>query len=259
MGKKHYSMFGSLLLIVLIMSAATSANATAIAGTVRNTFSVFGIWFGSVNGEFVSNLTGIDVSLGSYSTTTTKTVVGNAAVDFTDTVTERGATIRGTAQADPDGYAIGNHSLNITLNFTNLSGIDYDFISFKTDFSAFNPGGPSIGAKVDNTNLEFARFSSSQSMGNGIGDSHFCDTRVPFFSYQLVPPSGAQCGVGSPDSSQGQLTIFDFDNGSTASRTFTLSLLLEVSSVPEPATIAIFGAGLALLGLQRRNRISADG
>jgi hypothetical protein len=63
-------------------------------------------------------------------------------------------------------------------------------ISFRSDFSAFNPGGPEIGARVDHPHFEFAQFSSSVS-GPGVGDFHGCATSI-------ATPS---CGVVGPDSS----------------------------------------------------------
>lgn len=235
------------------------ASATAIAGPVRNTAIVFSTpWFGSAKGienDFVTSPAGIVFGQSSYTVTTTKTTIGDASLDFSQTISDRSASIWGIAIANSDGYAFGTYGLSVTLTLTNLSGIDFDFLVFRTDYSAFNPGGPAVGAKVDNVNTEFARFSSSQS-GQGISDSHSCDTRSPGGSYfNFIPPLGAECGVSSPDSSLGDFTLLDFDNGETLTKTFNLSLLLEVSSVPEPATLALVGAGLMALGYTRRRRL----
>lgn len=237
---------GLALITIWMMAAVSPANATAVAGPIRNTAVVFP-WFGIVDGILVSPQ-GIAIKLDSYTSTTTKTVSGNASMDFSDEISGLRGMIRGTAIASSNGHAVGTHTLSLTYSFTNESGQDFDSVWFQTDYSAFNPGGPEIGAKVDNTTLEFARFTSSQS-GEGIGDFHTCDTRDPGSANGT---NDASCGVGSPDSSTGEFGFNDFDNGETFTMNYTLALTLEVSSVPEPATLSMFIAGLLVLGRLKR-------
>lgn len=243
-----------LAFVLLGCMAAENANATAIAGSITNTFTVLPApAVGSIDGVFVSNPSGIVLGIDSSTVSTSISVFDSASINFSEEFSGTGATLRGSAVANPGGHASGTKILVVTLFFTNLSGFDFDSVVFLTDFSAFNPGGSQVGAKVDDINLEFARFTSSQS-GPGIGDSHSCDTRMPGGSYfQFVPPNGVECGVTSPDSSQGDFTLLNFDNGETLRQTFTLSLDLEVNSaLPEPATIAMLIAGLlGLAGLKR--------
>jgi hypothetical protein len=245
---------GGLLALALVM-AAHDAGATAIAAVRFNGFSLSPL-FGSAGGVRIGGpgnpITGIDVAAGPQIAIVTETETGNAAVTFaTPSATATGglgrASIAGTAIANPDGYALGTMVFQITFIFTNQTGIDLDFLTIRTDFSSFNPGGPQIAASVDNSALEFARYDSSQS-GRGIGDSHHCDTRVnsgsgnPTFP---TPPPSVACGVSAPDSSQGEFTFFDVDPNETVSETFILRLQLEVQSVPEPAALGLLGAALA--------------
>jgi hypothetical protein len=221
--------------------------------------------FGVADGVFIggpfSPITGIDIAVDSQIATVTKTETGNAAVNFAAPSFAasggRGsASIAGSAIANPDGHALGTIVFEITFAFTNLTGVDLDFLAIVTDFSAFNPGGPGIGARVDNSLLEFARFSSSQS-GGRIGDSHQCDTRAPGpggFTFPTTSPAAA-CGVNSPDSSQGEFGFSDLDQNETVTETFILRLTLEAQSISEPAALALFGAalaGLAAFGTYKR-------
>jgi hypothetical protein len=244
---------GGLLALALAM-AAHDAGATAIAAVRFNGFSL-SPFLGSADGVRIGGpgnpITGIDVALGPQIAIVTETETGNAAVTFaTPSATATGsfgsASIAGSAIANPDGHALGTLVFQVTFNFTNQTGVDLDFLTIRTDFSAFNPGGPQIAASVDNAVLEFARYDSSQS-GRGIGDSHHCDTRInsgsgnPTFP---TPPPSVACGVSAPDSSQGEFTFFDVDQNETVSETFSLRLELEVQSVPEPGSLALLGAAL---------------
>jgi hypothetical protein len=126
------------------------------------------------------------------------------------------------------------------LSVTNNSGIDLaGFLNFKTDFSAFNPGGSQIGASVDDPLYEYAAFGSSVT-GPGVGDFHGCNTLT---GPNFVGPNA--CGVNSPDSSQGEFSLGPLAAGQTRSATYNINIRLEAIGVPEPATIALFGMGMA--------------
>ncbi len=133
------------------------------------------------------------------------------------------------------------------ISITNNSGADLPgFLLFKTDFSAFNPGGPSIGAQVDDATYQYAAFSSSV-FGLATGDQHACDTRV---SPNMGPNA---CGVFSPDSSQGEFGIGPLAAGQSVTQSYQINIAATVF-VPEPLTVSLFGAGLAGAAALRRRR-----
>lgn len=234
---------------------AQDASATAIAGVQKNTFSLRPYYLsadGVPVGDPFNPFDGITISILSHTISSTATVTGNASLDFKAPILSTGldgksvfATIGGTATANPDGYAYAEYSLSVTIAVTNDTGLDLDYLALWVSYSSFNPGGPAVGASVDDTTLEFARFWTTQS-GRGIGDSHECDTRSQSFgTFPRTPPEAA-CGVQSPDSTEGQVPIGagGFDNGQTETLTYTLRFMLEAQSVPEPSTLALFGAAL---------------
>ena len=278
-GDKMFKMLlkvGALALGGLLISQ--EASATAIASDFKNGFTLRpaygrgddGTLYGTPSSS--SRLDGIVMTVQSHTSTITKTESGNASVTFIepsfseDPLNTFSTWIGGQAIAQTGGYAFGTYTLFLTLAFTNLTGHDLDFLSMFVEYSGYWPGAGSIGAKVDNSEFEFARYSAQQS-GPGIGDSPGCDTRTAApqgnfngSAYTFSGPPSIHCGVNAPDTSFGlplSGTLFDFDNGATKTMTFTLSLLLEASSIPEPATLALFGVGLFGLAALRRRQTAA--
>jgi hypothetical protein len=252
-----------------VMLIAHGAAATAFSEVDRNGFRLF-LPYGIADGQIVATnpgggIDGVILTLQSQTISSTKTESGNATVAFTGPIISTGtfffAEIGGYAFANPEGYAAGTYSYSLVVAITNMSGIDLDIAVVQTMFSAFNGGGDSLAAHVDNSALEYARYSSTQS-GPGIGDSHGCDTRVPVPNYTFPsPPPSAQCGVPAPDFSELDFEIFDLAHGETVTQKFELAITFEVSSVseptsvPEPNSFAVFGvaiAGIAGLGALRR-------
>jgi hypothetical protein len=139
------------------------------------------------------------------------------------------------------------------LAITNISDLEYSGVTllFDTDFSAFNPG--SIGASITYPGLEDASFSSSV-IGTGVDDFHSCDTAggggpgVNFSPYA--------CGVQSPDSSEEQFSVALPAPGTTIDISpYTINISASLIGIPEPATLFLFGAGLAAafeIGRRRR-------
>ena len=162
--------------------------------------------------------------------------------------------------ASNDSAAIEDFSAGLISGFTVTNSTDTAYhMTFFTDFSSFNPGGPAIGASVTDPLAEYASFSSTIS-GPSAFDMHGCDTRL----YPGFPTGGYfspyACGVPSPDSSLG-LIGFDIAPHDTVGFYYTISIGAELKGVPEPAPIAIFAAGLAGLALLRifafRKRITS--
>lgn len=248
------------VLAIGLLAQSSNASAMAIATVERNTVRLLlGDTYGIVDGNIISQ-PAVSVSVASYGGTPTKTETGDAAVNFSSGLYgpetgSVGAFIGGSAIAK-DGYAFGTYTFDVTFAITNLSGIDLDHFVIWADYSSFNPGGSQIGARVDDTATEFARFSSFQA-SEPVADSHQCDTRGDMPNYSaLIPPSGVECGVMSPDSSLSEIGFDDFDQNETLYRSFTLTLILEAKSVPEPGTLVLFAG--ALLGIAGyRLRLSA--
>jgi hypothetical protein len=234
---------------------AHEASATAIASVQENTFSVRPYYFsvdGVITGGSPIPPEGITVRSLSPRILSFTQVTGNASVDVNADV---GAgptpnfvfgTIEGTATADSDGYAYLEYMLAAALSITNDTGFDIDYFVMRTVFSAFNPGGPGIGAIVDDASREFARIESGQS-GPGIGDHHACDTRLPPSGSNQTypqPTPGNACGVFSPDSSESEFVIADFASGEEEIGIYTLTFALEEESIAEPSVVAVLVAGL---------------
>lgn len=247
--KPNYQTIRTGLVALAIGMAAQDASATAIASVDRSTFFI------------ATTIDGIILSVDSQADSVTKTELGNATVTFTGPIvtiapdgTSLSAQIGGTAIANPSGYALGERTFEVTVAITNLTGSDLDLVRVGTSFGPFNPGGPTnIGARVDDSTVEFARFFSSitgtalsEQSGMPIGSLNQCDTRNPFDLFPSPPPS-AVCGIPSPDTSEFIFRISDLDQNETVTETFTFSMVLEASSsfdIPEPSTLALLGAGL---------------
>ena len=240
------------LSLALLLIGSGDAMAAAIAGVSSNRvvfLSAFGVTTDGTRVGF--GQTGLEIHLLSSTPSLTKTETGNATVDFATS----GVGISGRATADNGGYAIGTYSITFQHEFANTSENDYAYLQLYVDFSAFNPGGPAVGASVDNSNFEFARFASSQS-GSRLFDSHSCDTRIVTYHTFDPPPGTASCGVQAPDSSTAEFVFLNLGAGESQTRTFTLRLELEVYSaaVPAPPVAALLLLAISLLGWQARTR-----
>ena len=143
--------------------------------------------------------------------------------------------------------AAGVHNFSVTANsgfsLTNTTQENFPgYFVFDTDFSAFNPGGPEIGASVTDPNSEYAIFNSSVS-GPGVYDNQGCDTRnYPSDSENNFSPYA--CGVPSPDGSSSNAYLGPLGPGETISVDYTISISAQLKSVPEPISLSIFAAGL---------------
>lgn len=162
----------------------------------------------------------------------------------------------GTGCGDRKGISVTSSGplerglVNALGGFTlhNTGSTDYlgNFVFF-TSFSAFNPGGPEIGARVDDPAHEFASFFSVVS-GPGVFDLHGCNMTNGKGPY--AKSAGASCGVSSPDSSEGMAVFGPLlaGEGLSAAYDITVQVLAKGDDpVPEPWSLAVLLPGLFLL------------
>jgi len=128
------------------------------------------------------------------------------------------------------------------IAITNNTGTDSEVLIFLI-WSAFNPGGLEIGASVDDPTLEFASFSSRVAitvppnpLAGPLEDFHACETSVG-------EPS---CGVKAPDANEVEFPVL-LAAGSTVEVDYVIDVSGTVRIIPEPGTVALFGAGLMML------------
>jgi len=183
------------------------------------------------------------------------------ALDAPLTVLPPGIFLECTGSADPTGAGCSDRQgISVTSDgplvtglvdalggFTlfNTGSTDYpgSFV-FHTSFSAFNPGGPEIGASVDDPARESASFFSVVT-GPGVFDLHGCN-----MTHGLAPHAaamGASCGVSSPDDSEGETDLGPLLAGQSLSAAYNIYIQVVAqgdSPVPEPLTLGIFFVGL---------------
>ena len=244
-----------LALLAFIALLPSGAKAAAIAAVDTNFFSLTPLHGIDQAGEIRPLAPGeVTFSITSQTLTPIEIARGSAVTATSGGATTDGdsvfASISAFASATRPGYAFASVVLDVIVAIEVAAASDLLAVAILTDFSAFNPGGDPVGASVDDIAVEFARFDSRQ-LGEGIGDSHGCDTRIVDGSHFPAPPPAATCGVPSPDSSQGEFT-FVVPEGNVAEFTYRLSVELEASAVPEPAALAILGVALCGLSLLRR-------
>jgi hypothetical protein len=126
-------------------------------------------------------------------------------------------------------------------------------------FSAFNPGGPSIGIGIDDAATQSGYFSSSVALSTAsVLDSHGCGIGTGGEYGAVFSPT--TCGVGAPDSSETVTgaSFIDLLPGAEFIFTFALDITAtfdlgedEPAGVPEPASV-LLALGLAALLARRR-------
>ena len=244
-----------LALLGLLALFPSGAKAAAIAAVDTNFFSLTALQGvdqqgalralnpGEVTFSILSQtLSPIEIARGTGVTAT----AGGATTDGESVY----ASVSAFASATRPGHALASVALDVVVAIELAADSDLLAIAILTDFSAFNPGGNPVGASVDNVAGEFARFASSQ-LGEGIGDTQGCHTGILSGGHLPIPLPSASCGVPSPDSSQGEF-FFVVPEGNVGELAYRLSVEVEASAVPEPATLAILGAALCGLSLLRR-------
>ncbi|GAA0544681.1 hypothetical protein GCM10008941_25750 [Rhizomicrobium palustre] len=130
---------------------------------------------------------------------------------------------------------------------------------FATSYSAFNPGGPNVGASVDHGGREYASFFSVV-RGPALFDLQGCN-----MSSGIPTPTVRQrmsCGVSSPDASESEFSLGPLAANAEAAADFQIYISLDAQGekqngdpVPEAPTLAVFLVGLA--ALRRRQGVKA--
>ncbi len=203
---------------------------------------------------------------------TTKTIAatGNASGSGDVSCDAGGSEIGCAASASAEATANGTATVKIktvgTLYIENTSSTDLSYVVIDGSFSAFNPGGPSAGASVDDTATEYASFNSSVSDPSSmISDTHGCNTNFTVVdSSGYAGPTngglGAVCGVAGPDASDFETSIALIPAGATvAVDELTLEIDLTASAgtpptVPEPLSVPLLTMAIGTLAAVRRTR-----
>jgi len=205
-----------------------TASATAFAGVDTATWSIF--FFDPLNAVT------IDYHLASVSSLTTTSGGGVANTGFSTSVGGDfvGQNAFGRSIVNGPGYAATNLDIWGVVTITNTADFPLVFgdVLGYSNFSAFNPGGNSIGASVNDPMREFAFFESTVWLET-IGDFHSCETSLLVLS----------CGVDSPDSSQDQYYPI-LNPSEVMSINVHLAIATEARVVPEPSALALFATGL---------------
>jgi len=148
----------------------------------------------------------------------------------------------------------------ILLTNTSNAAIN-GFAVFTVWFSAFNPGGPSVGLGIDDPATEWAHFTSAVNGDGFVSDSQSCSIGYRGESGSVFSPT--TCGVNWPDSSAADAVVelVDFLPGAEAVLSWGLGITATFdlgedgpAGVPEPAPLLLLTAGLAALALRRRSR-----
>jgi hypothetical protein len=164
-----------------------------------------------------------------------------------------------TASSPPETLQIISDSIT---RIANTSGaVIPGYLRFVTSYTAYQDGG--LGAQVSDPSQETARFlslveGSGQFPGNviipesQINNEYFCDVAVPG-GYTISP---THCGVTDPFvfSTSFYVPMPLGDDASLFYRILMTGTVLGTEeAVPEPATLAVFGMGLAgVLAMRRR-------
>lgn len=147
---------------------------------------------------------------------------------------------------------------NSGIEITNNSSQTFaGSLLFLLNVGPFNPGGPEIGASVDNPLTEYASLTSSIT-GYGVAGSAYgvatskvaCNTTAGTLS---LPPD--TCGLNSPDTSQ-EMVFLSLDSllpGQSEQISYTIDIEADFQ-VPEPSSLPILGMAVLLLALLRPRR-----
>ncbi len=238
--------------IAVIVSATHSdARAAAIADVLASTASWGGPGTQSLTNQSFSLTTFVEgggsASLGGYR------ISSNGAALYDAHVT-----------ANTGGFASLRAILTGSILFINSTANYLSYINFGFIDAPFNGGmGTSLGARVDDTETEYASFSSTitafvsgASVVIPIWSTAGCNTYgSPGNSYVVENPPSLGCGYSSPDHG------FHYLSGLGPDESFVLSvqfeIYLEVRSVPEPIGLSLLGVGfLGLVASRLRSLLS---
>lgn len=196
-----------------------------------------------------------NTQLGALPSGVTMHCIGSASADgLGGCMDQRGTQVSSNSNAFMASVinTLGGYELQNTTD-TDYAGT---FV-FNTMFSSFNPGGPEIGARVDNPAAEFASFFTVV-RGPGVFDLHGCTMNHGHHHGTQTSPNS--CGVSSPDVSWGTAALGPLPAGGTVNADYQVFIHVTAQGsdpVPEAPALMFLATGLGLLALGRR-RLAAS-
>lgn len=264
------SMAGTALALVIGASSAQAAVITFgdLTVTVRDDNGAIGsLVFGGREyyreGTFVSDFgfqIGADTSTFALNDASGGNSLGASVVSSTATT----ATVEGTFAGNTFTrfYEVSEGTLSITTSLTNAGSVPLQLRHFGTYDPDQGIGGglgfdtlnDIVGSSATATALDGARVTVGSTdaatrvgfLGFSLGIASGSDLNA-FMTNPIDDPDGGPNDIGFAIAKEQLLTI-------GGQFTFNYTHTFDTAAVPEPATMLLFGAGLATLGVARRNR-----